>query len=52
MDEISTRVETETEVRCYLQDLRYALNNGAKITFQVDRLVDQKETNDIQTNLR
>lgn len=42
MDEISTRVETETEVRCYLQDLRYALNNGAKITFQVDRLVDQK----------
>ena len=35
------RVESEIEVQSYLQDLRYALSNGAKILFQVERRVDQ-----------
>ena len=41
MNDLRTRIETETEVWAYLQDLRYALEHGAKITFQAERLVDQ-----------
>ncbi|MBO7663484.1 MAG: hypothetical protein J6U01_08930 [Clostridia bacterium] len=41
MDELRTRIESETEVWAYLQDLRYALEHNAKITFQAERLVDQ-----------
>ena len=41
MNDLTTRIETETEVWAYLQDLRYALEHGAKITFQAERLVDQ-----------
>ena len=41
MDEIS-RIESEFEVKCYLQDLSYALDNGAKIWFQTERIVDNK----------
>jgi len=37
-----TRIESELEVNTYLQDLRYALEHNAKITFQAERLVDQK----------
>ena len=29
------------DVRTYLQDLKYALEHGAKVTFQEERLVDQ-----------
>ena len=36
-----TRIESELEVRSYLQDLRYALEHGATVTFQADRQVDQ-----------
>lgn len=36
------RVESEDEVKSYLQNLRYALDNGAHITFQVNRFVDEK----------
>ena len=42
MDDLKTRIESETEVWAYLQDLRYALDHDAKITFQAERLVDQK----------
>ena len=42
MENVSTRVESELEVRSYLQDLKYALQNGARITFQEQRLVDTK----------
>ena len=38
---IKTRIETELEVRSYLQDLRYALEHDAKVTFQIDRQVDK-----------
>lgn len=48
MDEIS-RIESELEVRSYLQNLKYALQNGAKITFQEQRLVD-KERDERFTN--
>ena len=38
---IKTRIESELEVKAYIQDLKYALNNGAKIDFQAKRLVDE-----------
>ena len=40
-NEIKTRIESELEVKAYIQDLEYALNNGAKIDFQAKRLVDE-----------
>ena len=40
--EINSRIESETEVRAYVQNLKFDLNNGAKIDFQVKRLVDEK----------
>ena len=40
--EINSRIESETEVRAYVQNLKFALNNGAKIDFRVKRLVDEK----------
>jgi len=36
------RVESEEEVKTYLDRLKYAINNGATINFQIDRLVDKK----------
>ena len=39
-DKINTRVETKEEITAYLQDLKYAINNGAQISFQAKRLVD------------
>lgn len=35
-----SRIESEIEVKSYLQDLKYALDNGAQINFQAHRLVD------------
>lgn len=35
------RIETELEVKVYIQDLKYAINNGAQINFQVSRRVDE-----------
>ena len=39
--QIKTRIETEPEVQSYLQKLFYAIDHGAKVTFQQDRIVDQ-----------
>lgn len=36
------RIESEPEVKSYIQNLRYALNNGAKINIQTKRIVDEK----------
>ena len=36
-----SRIESETEIKAYIQDLRYAINNGARIQFQVRRIVDE-----------
>jgi hypothetical protein len=41
MSDSTTRIESELEVRAYLQNLKYALKHGATITFQEDRLVDK-----------
>ncbi|MCR5669444.1 MAG: hypothetical protein K6G10_00415 [Butyrivibrio sp.] len=38
----NVRIESELEVKAYLQNLRYALNNGARISFQTNRFVDKK----------
>ena len=41
-DETKARIESELEVKAYIQDLKFALNNGAKINFQAKRRVDEK----------
>ena len=44
MEEVSKgRVESKEEVKAYLQNVVYALNNGAVITFQVHRFVDEQK---------
>lgn len=40
MADTRTRIETELEVKSYLQNLRYALAHNAKVTFQIERRVD------------
>ena len=35
-----SRIETEIEIKSYIQDLKYAINNGAQINFQISRRVD------------
>lgn len=40
--EANARIETETEIKAYIQDVKYALENGAKIDFQAKRRVDDK----------
>ena len=37
----TSRIESEIEVRMFLKDLRFALQNGAKIDFQEVRRVDE-----------
>ncbi len=41
-EEIKARIESELEVKSYIQDLKLALNHGAEINFQAKRLVDEK----------
>ena len=41
-EETKSRIESEIEVKAYIQDLKFALNNWAKIDFQAKRLVDEK----------
>ena len=36
------RIESEFEVKSYLQDLRYALQHGAELSFQEERMVDKQ----------
>ena len=38
----SYRIETEPEVKTYLDRLNYALDNGALINIQIERKVDEK----------
>ena len=37
--DVRSRIETELEVKSYIQNLKFALNNGAQIAFQARRLV-------------
>ena len=48
-EELKARIETELEVKAYIQDLKYALEHGATINFQARRLVDDKR-NEKYTN--
>ncbi len=41
IEETKARIESELEVKAYIQDLKYALNKGAQIVFQVHRRVDE-----------
>ena len=54
VNEKNIRVESELEVKAYIQNLKFALNNGAKINFQATRLVDnnrdEKFTNQYTVN--
>ena len=53
-NETTARIESELEVKAYIQNLKYALNHGAKIEFQVKRVVDdnrnEKYTNQYTVN--
>ena len=53
-NETKARIELELEVKAYIQDLKYALNNGAQINFQAHRRVDddreEKYTNQYTVN--
>ena len=35
-EEINARIETELDVKAYIQDLKYALNNDAQKSFTPD----------------
>jgi len=52
--ETNDRIESELEVKSYLQDLKYALDYGAQIYFQAHRRVDdqrnEKYTNQYTVN--
>ena len=39
--ELQERIETEFEVKAYLQNLKYALDHGARVDFQIQRYVDE-----------
>ena len=41
-EETKARIESELEVKAYIRDLKFSLNNGAQIDFQVKRVVDEK----------
>lgn len=41
-EETKVRIESELEVKVYIQNLKFALNNGARIDFQSKRIVDEK----------
>lgn len=54
MSYTNARIESELEIRTYLQKLQYTLDQGAEISFQAKRLVDQdreeKYTNQYTVN--
>lgn len=53
-NETHVRIESELEIKTYIQRLKYALNNGATINFQIKRCVDdnrdEKYTNQYTVN--
>ena len=42
MTKENVRIESELEVKAYIQNLKFALNHGAKIEFQINRRVDEQ----------
>lgn len=51
-DETKSRIESELEVKTYIQKLKFALDHGARINFQVRRLVDKKREESIQISIQ
>lgn len=41
MSDIKSRIESKLEIQSYLQNLSYALDHGAAITFQIERQIDK-----------
>lgn len=41
MENEKSRIESELEIKAYIQNLQYALKNGANLEFQADRRVDE-----------
>lgn len=41
MDNTEYRIKSEEEVNTYLAQLRYALDAGAELNFQIERKVDE-----------
>ncbi len=41
-EKLKERIESEIEVQSYVQNLKYALEHNARITFQAHRLVDEE----------
>ncbi len=41
-EKLKERIESELEVQSYVQNLKYALEHNARITFQAHRLVDEE----------
>ena len=39
-ENINARIECEIDVKAYIQNLKYAINNGARINYQAERRVD------------
>ena len=54
MEETKARIESELEVKAFIDNLKFALNNGAQISFQAKRAVDderdEKYTNKYTVN--
>ncbi|MBO4395240.1 MAG: hypothetical protein J5819_02715 [Eubacterium sp.] len=48
-EEQYTRIESRLEITTFIQDIKYALNHGARIDFQIKRLVDENR-DEHQTN--
>lgn len=42
-EETKSRIESELEVQSYIQNLKYAITNGATIEFQIKRRVDDEK---------
>jgi len=41
-EETKARIESESEVKSYIQNLNYALEHGARIKYQAQRIVDER----------
>ena len=48
---MNARIESELEVKTFIQNLKYAINHGAKIDFQARRLVDSKRDEKYKINI-
>lgn len=54
MEDSRSRIESELEIKAYIQNIKYAIDHGARITFQAKRILDEnrdkKYTNQYTVN--